>query len=111
MDWGKGAEVYLFCTQGKRANPGTKEKSYHLVRNESGPPKHHFKCFLKSSFMQLKLHGAGAWRAMIILRIRKRSSFRMAEFLYAKNLILLLFILHASGKNPMKGVPLVCFET
>ena len=30
MNWVKGAEVYLFCTPGNRANPGPREKSYHI---------------------------------------------------------------------------------
>ena len=34
MNWVKGAEVFFF-------NPGTREKSYHLVWKESSTPKQH----------------------------------------------------------------------
>ena len=109
MDWGKGTEIYLFCTGKERIQELRKR-----VTSWCGRRVVRLNIILKSflkSFMQLKLHGAGVWRTMILFRSRKRSSFRMAEFLYAKSLIWLSFILLASGKNPMKGVTLICFET
>ena len=38
--WGKGTEVYLFCTE-KGAKSGARDESYNLVRNESSTCKHY----------------------------------------------------------------------
>ena len=90
INWVKGAEVYLFCTQEKGANPGTREKSYHLVWKESSTPKQHLKRFLKS-FNAAEAAWSRSLENYDFLRICKGSSFRMAEFLYAKSVIWLFF--------------------
>ena len=109
MHWGKGTEVYLFSTGkerdqelGKRVTTwcGRREVRLNIIYK-----------VLWSPLMQLKLHGAGAWRTMILLRIRKRSFFRMAKFLYTKSLIWSFFYCLRQGKIPVKGVLLTCFET
>ena len=86
INWVKGAEVYLFCTQGKRVNAGTREKSYHLVRKKSSTPKQHLKRFLRS-FNAAEAAWSRSLENYDFLRICKGSSFRMAEFLYAKIVI------------------------
>ena len=97
MLWGKGTEVYLFSTGkerdqelGKRVTTwcGRREVRLNIIYK-----------VLWSPLMQLKLHGAGAWRTMILLRIRKRSFFWMAEFLYTKKSNLIIFLLLASREN------------
>ena len=97
MHWGKGTEVYLFSTGkerdqelGKRVTTwcGRREVRLNIIYK-----------VLWSPLMQLKLHGAGAWRTMILLRIRKRSFFRMAKFLYTKSLIWSFFLLFASRED------------
>ena len=109
MHWGKGTEVYLFSTGkerdqelGKRVTTwcGRREVRLNIIYK-----------VLWSPLMQLKLHGAGAWRSMILLRIGKRSFFRMAKFLYTKSLIWSFFYCLRQGKIPVKGVLLTCFET
>ena len=98
MHWGKGAEVYLFCKGkerdhelGKRVTTwcGRREVRLNIIYKVLWIP-----------LMQLKLHGAGAWRTMILLRIRKRSFFRMAEFLHTKSLIWYFFYCLHRGKIP-----------
>ena len=98
MHWGKGTEVYLFSTGkerdqelGKRVTTwcGRREVRLNIIYKVLWIP-----------LMQLKLHGAGAWRTMILLRIRKRSFFRMAEFLHTKSLIWYFFYCLHRGKIP-----------
>ena len=97
MHWGKGAEVYLFCTGKERdqelGKRGTTWCGRRVVRLNI------IYKVLWSLSVQLKLHGAGAWRTMILLRIRKRSFFWMAEFLYTKKSNLIIFLLLASREN------------